>query len=416
MASEYKFKIGDRVKVINPKGNLSWSAAMGEIVTINQLSTCPYVLRTGPHVIDGTRYCGSQNCFELVEQPSKFKVGDRVRSLEEGSDIRKGAIYTITQDSTNRVYLKDDVGSPRSRSMRDYELVEQPEDVSKKPKFKIGDRVRITHRLKGNVTGLADYNKPDGDVGKIGIVYSSGEYDVTFQVREESTRTYLGWFLPGEELEPVESKAFKVGDLVKVINPEDSNYGCITRISDWSENNDLQLCVDEASLKDNRHNVIKIADLEAVPEPMSTTEGTYTGESIRTRDYSSLSPMWEVIKDTAHVQALDVDKPIKKEKRRMTTKYYRTKQNLPDLEAGAILKLVGDDSYESISDLWDTDSRDKAITYDTCNLAWNGVIVENSPEWFERIYEVGVLGKTKYLVKSAAQTAYGELHKAKDTK
>lgn len=89
------------------------------------------------------------------------------------------------------------------------------------------------------------------------------------------------------------------------------------------------------------------------------------------------------------------------------SKFYRVLKDTPVWEAGAILTKNSDGDYEAISDLWNTDATDKhkdiIIELDT--------IVENSPEWFERVYEVKVLGKAKYLAKEAAKEAHNKLVK-----
>lgn len=89
-------------------------------------------------------------------------------------------------------------------------------------------------------------------------------------------------------------------------------------------------------------------------------------------------------------------------------KFYRVKKDTPTWKAGAIIKtgLVTTDNYSAISDLWDVveNKDDRFIWTEDPN------IVENSPEWFERVYDISILGKVKYLVKDAAIKAHEELH------
>ena len=59
-------------------------------------------------------------------------------------------------------------------------------------KFKIGDKVKIIQRKANNITGLEDYLKTNGDVGKIGIV-TSYRYN-KYRVEKENGRSYLGLF------------------------------------------------------------------------------------------------------------------------------------------------------------------------------------------------------------------------------
>lgn len=103
-------------------------------------------------------------------------------------------------------------------------------------------------------------------------------------------------------------------------------------------------------------------------------------------------------------------KLVKVKEKNMSKKYYRVIKDLPTWETGAILEKIertGDNTYQAVSDLWDTKAlKDKA--YEEIDF-----VVENSPEWFERVYEVSVLGKAKYLAKDAAKKVHDELHKTK---
>lgn len=105
-----------------------------------------------------------------------------------------------------------------------------------------------------------------------------------------------------------------------------------------------------------------------------------------------------------------VDKELEliKENSNMS-KFYRVKKDTPAWEAGAILKHDSDKSYSPISDLWNTEAADEAIK-DT-PLCMRAALIENCPEWFERVYEVSVLGKSKYLIKEGAKKAHEELMK-----
>lgn len=93
-------------------------------------------------------------------------------------------------------------------------------------------------------------------------------------------------------------------------------------------------------------------------------------------------------------------------------KFYRVIKDHPLWEIGAILEgkkqTTGDGlNYSPISGIWQK--------IEKCSENWweGDELVENQPEWFERVYEVGVLGKAKYLSKAAAQKAHDELYRAK---
>jgi len=93
----------------------------------------------------------------------------------------------------------------------------------------------------------------------------------------------------------------------------------------------------------------------------------------------------------------------------MSKKFYRVIKDLPQWSEGAIVKL-DDGGYVTISDLWNTEATDIAEKDDD-TICIRAKVVENSPEYFERVYEVGVLGKTKYLAKEAARAAHNSLVK-----
>lgn len=142
---------------------------------------------------------------------------------------------------------------------------------------------------------------------------------------------------------------------------------------------------------------------EQVEEPQSTTEGIYTGMNTYANQLASPLNFNELAAAYGQVSKLS-----NKENKKMTPKHYRVKQDLPDLQAGAILSNSRGD-YQPISDLWNTKALDKVKT----TTAWPTDLVEEATDWFERVYDVTVLGKVKYLVKDAAQKAYSELHKSK---
>lgn len=91
------------------------------------------------------------------------------------------------------------------------------------------------------------------------------------------------------------------------------------------------------------------------------------------------------------------------------TRYYRVRQDTFMWDKGAILKYNSNygsqGGYQAISDIWDAcDLTDEYISTP---------IIEKNPEWFERVYEVTVLGKAKYLAKDAAKKAHDALYKEK---
>ena len=83
------------------------------------------------------------------------------------------------------------------------------------------------------------------------------------------------------------------------------------------------------------------------------------------------------------------------------TKYYRVKQDNFMWQKGAILESNDQGSkggYQPVdnTDLWDTTdlNGDEFISKR---------IIENSPEWFERVYKVNLLKRAVYVLKDKAK-------------
>lgn len=90
------------------------------------------------------------------------------------------------------------------------------------------------------------------------------------------------------------------------------------------------------------------------------------------------------------------------------TKYYRVIKDHPLWEVGALLSNTTNPSYYQPLD----DLHVKSLS-GVEGEKWHegAALVENQPEWFERVYKVSVLKQTKYLAKEAARKAHDELYK-----
>lgn len=87
-------------------------------------------------------------------------------------------------------------------------------------------------------------------------------------------------------------------------------------------------------------------------------------------------------------------------------KCYRAKKDSFMWKKGAI--LIEENGYRPISDLWD-------MTEKNGTEYISSGIIENSPEWFERVYEISILGKMKYAIKEVAQKKYAEVYESDET-
>lgn len=97
----------------------------------------------------------------------------------------------------------------------------------------------------------------------------------------------------------------------------------------------------------------------------------------------------------------------------METKYYRLLKDSPAYKAGAIMKVDDNDSKHCspVSDLWDSESMvmAKSLGYKPFGLATG--VIENAPEWYERVYEMSWLGKQTFLTADKAREAFAKVFK-----
>jgi hypothetical protein len=90
------------------------------------------------------------------------------------------------------------------------------------------------------------------------------------------------------------------------------------------------------------------------------------------------------------------------------SKYYRVIKDLPAWEVGCIVEKRDNKHYYPISDLWNK----KLDNGEEVGEWWEGnSLVEGSSEFFERVYSVKGLGKTKYLTKKAAKALHEKEYK-----
>lgn len=91
-------------------------------------------------------------------------------------------------------------------------------------------------------------------------------------------------------------------------------------------------------------------------------------------------------------------------------KFYRVVKDHPMWEVGTILHNVDEHgapspNYYPIDELFVKD-------IEGVDFSWRegGELVENQPEWFERVYKVSILKQAKYLSKEAARKVHEKLY------
>jgi hypothetical protein len=84
----------------------------------------------------------------------------------------------------------------------------------------------------------------------------------------------------------------------------------------------------------------------------------------------------------------------------MTDKLYRVKKDTYVWVEGAIIKKNTDGDYQAINDIWNVEGNDELTKFlEKGNFYVSAEVVENSPDWFERVYKVSSLKGMLYVVK-----------------
>lgn len=96
------------------------------------------------------------------------------------------------------------------------------------------------------------------------------------------------------------------------------------------------------------------------------------------------------------------------------SKFYKVIKDHPIWEVGAIISTERGNNYYPIDDIWTkTDARGNDFQDDNGDPFGEATnIVENQPEWFERVYKVKLLGAARYLSRAKAKEAHDELYKS----
>lgn len=161
-----KFKVGDKVKRVHCDSNYGMN--IGDIGTISSLGVkFPNHFNLKEYETDGSDGTFFQDYYELVEdkpKSTKFKVGDKVKVIKKPSSSTKsiGTIYVIGEVavllSTWYCEFEDDCNGCTADEL---ELVED------KPKFKVGDKVRLIkevyHISNGKIGNIFTLTNPQND-------------------------------------------------------------------------------------------------------------------------------------------------------------------------------------------------------------------------------------------------------------
>ena len=163
---------------------------------------------------------------------SKFKKGDKVKNVsDKGEDITIGNTYTLTGIGDNYILFDDDVGYPRQRHPKKYELI-----TPSKREFKVGDKVRQIKHQQPNENGdkgiceVTDIQK--GEIKhrhlleKMAVWLDEDSFEL---IPNEYTREYKAEFVNSEV-----SKKMEIEDMKKA-NVKEAKKQCV----DEAKNNEI---------------------------------------------------------------------------------------------------------------------------------------------------------------------------------
>lgn len=109
-----------------------------------------------------------------------------------------------------------------------------------------------------------------------------------------------------------------------------------------------------------------------------------------------------------YMKLLPEEKVYKKgETMSATTRYYRVIKDHPAFEMGAVLS---DENYSKKYQVTDSVFLKEVEGIESCGYYEGGTIVENQPEWFERVYPISDLKKKLFGTRKQAQAAAAVLY------
>lgn len=91
-------------------------------------------------------------------------------------------------------------------------------------------------------------------------------------------------------------------------------------------------------------------------------------------------------------------------------KFYRLKKSTATHEAGAVFVSVDGGVYRPTDDVFSRETENKDLENAINNVALGTVIVENSPEWFERVYKRSSIKGAVFVTKKILKDLTAKLH------
>lgn len=87
-------------------------------------------------------------------------------------------------------------------------------------------------------------------------------------------------------------------------------------------------------------------------------------------------------------------------------KFYRAKVAMPAFEVGAVVKNTNGSTYQPVNELYLTDAG--TTWYERKDGRMSAILIENAPDFWERVYPVNLLTKTVFKLKAEAQELFSK--------
>lgn len=91
-------------------------------------------------------------------------------------------------------------------------------------------------------------------------------------------------------------------------------------------------------------------------------------------------------------------------------KFYRLKKSTATHEEGAVFVSIDGENYKPTDDVFSRETENKDLENAINNVSLGTVIVENSPEWFERVYKRSSIKGAVFVTKKILKDLTAKLH------
>lgn len=137
--------------------------------------------------------------------------------------------------------------------------------------------------------------------------------------------------------------------------------------------------------------------------------GTYQDYRNRQHNNELLGHAWTTAEEVINNHNLSSSSEKENDTTKME-KFYRLKKSTATHEAGAVFVSVDGGVYRPTDDVFSRETANKDLENAINNVALGTVIVENSPEWFERVYKRSSIKGAVFVTKKILKDLTAKLH------